>query len=411
MSRLKRKGILTTNLPAPAMPIVRFTPLESPIIDDRSETDLVERAIARVYQESGGKINDFSTSSPARALIEGQAFAGAELLYRVNKLPEAVAIEYLKIAGIQRRLGSASQTTLTFTLTAALSGAFTIPAGYQVRNISTRINFATDAVLVIPAGQISGTVSATCTQTGSKGNFAAYTLRELTQPLAFLGSVTNTVPATGGTDAETMDEVKSRAFAAIRRRGLVSADDYQEETRALLGVGSVAHCIGNLAADGISYRLGSVHVFCLNKDGSLLNPPQLSEVQAALQRRSHVSIAVYTSNVALFEIDLYVIAKLIPGTNPQTISNAIYQSLKDYLSPGKLPLGETIVLKELEYLVRNAGVEYVQSVTMGEHLLSRSSTNLKLPQPYSAAKLKSVGVELVGADRSYSQFYGQGDPD
>jgi hypothetical protein len=390
------------------MPSIRFTPLESPTIDDRSEADLVERAIARVYQESGGKINDFSTSSPARALIEGQAFAGAELLYRANKLPEAIAIEFLRIAGIQRRLGSASQTTLTFTLTAALSRPFTIPAGYQVRNISTRINFATDAVLVIPAGQISGTVAATCTQTGSKGNFAAYTLRELTQPLAFLGSVTNTIAATGGTDAETMEEVKSRAFASLRRRGLVSANDYEEEVRSLLGLGSVAHCIGNLAADGISRQLGCAHVFCLNKDGSLLNSPQLFEVQTALQRRSHVSIAVYTSNVALFEIDLYVIAKLIPGTNPQSISSTIYQSLKNYLTPGKLPLGETIVLKELEYLVRNAGVEYVQSVTMGEHAQPRSSTNLKLPQPYSVAKLRSVGVDLVGVDRSYTQWYGQG---
>ncbi len=393
------------------MPLTRFTPLESPTIDDRSEADLVERAIAVVYAGSGGLLNDFSTSSPARALIEGQAFAAAELLYRVNKLPDALAIAYLRIAGIQQRLGSGAQTTLTFTLTAPLSGVFTIPAGYQVRNVSTRLNFATDAILIISAGQISGTVLATCTETGTKGNFAAYTLRELTQPLAFLGAVTNTVPATGGTDAETMEEVKARAFAAIRRRGLVSADDYQEETKALLGAGSVAHCIGNLAADGISYRLGSAHVFCLNQDGSLLNTPQLSEVQGALQRRSHVSIVVYTSNVALFEIDLYVIAKLIPGTNPQSISNAIYQSLKDYLSPGKLPLGETIVLKELEYLVRNAGVDYVQSVTMGEFLHPRSGTNLKLPQAYSAARLKSVGVELVGADASYTQFYGQGDPD
>lgn len=393
------------------MPITRFTPLNDPILDPRNEEDLVLRALDRVHAISNGRLNDFSPSSPARALIEGQAFCGAELLYWVNKLPEALAIAFLKIAGIQQRLGSAAQATLTFTLTAPLSSPFVIPQGYQVKSDSGNLVFATDTVLIIPAGSISGQVSATCTETGTKGNVGAYTLRQLTQPLAFLGGVVNTAPAAGGTDGETLDETKARAFASLRRRGLISADDYEQETRALLGMGSVAHCIGNLAADKISFQRGIVHVFCLNPDGSLLNEAQLNDTKAALQKKTPIAVTVYASNVDVVDLDLFAICAMFPGTNPQTIATDTWNALREYLKPGRLPLGETILLKEIEFLIRGVGVSYVQSVSIGKHLEPRLSTNFALPHPYSAARIKSLGIDLVDGATTYSFAFGEGDPD
>jgi hypothetical protein len=389
------------------MPITRFTPLEAPVLDPRNEAELVEMAIARVFLASGGRINDFSTSSPVRSLIEGQAFAAAEHLFWCNQFLEAVSIQVLQIAGVQRRLGTASQTRLTFTLTAPLAGPFTIPQGYLVKDGSGRIGFATDAVLVIPAGQTSGVVSATCTELGKKGDVGAYSLVQLTQPLAFLQSVTNIQGATGGTDPETVEETKARGFAALRRRGLVSADDYEQETKNLLGLGSVAKCIGNRAPDRISYQLGAAHLFCLNPDGSLLNEAQIESLKLALQRRTFVAARVQISNVDVVELNAYVICAMVPGTNPQVTGATIWRSLQSYLQPGKLPLGETIVLKELEYLARNAnGVEYVQSVSLGRHLQPRYGTNLQLPYDFSAAKLRSLTVELVDGSQSYAYNFG-----
>ncbi|NJR40956.1 MAG: hypothetical protein HC781_21605 [Leptolyngbyaceae cyanobacterium CSU_1_4] len=243
------------------MSITRFTPLEAPILDPRNEEKLVEMAIERVFLASGGRINDFSTSSPVRALIEGQAFSAAEHLFWANQFVEAVSIQVLQIAGVQRRLGTTSQTILTFTLTAPLASPFTVPQGYLVKDRSGKITFATDEVLIISAGQVAGQVSATCTELGKQGDVGTYSLVQLTQPLAFLQSVTNIQGATGGTDPETIEQTKARGFASLRRRGLVSADDYQEETKSLLGLGSVAHCIGNRSADRISYQLGTAHVF------------------------------------------------------------------------------------------------------------------------------------------------------
>ena len=398
------------------MPIY-FAPLESPIIDPQNEAALVERALVEVRNASGAILNDFSSSSPARALIEGQAFAGAELLYYVNRLPEALAIEFLKIAGIQRRLGIAAKATITFTLSASLSTSFVVPQNYKCKT-NSGVAFTTDEVLVIPAGQTQGSVVATCTQLGTAGNVGAYTIRSLTQPLAFLSGCTNTAPATGGLNEETLDEVKSRAFAAIRRRGLVTADDYNNEAIGVLGAGSVAYTIGNLSADKTSYNLGSVHVFCLNRDGSLLSEAQRAATQTALQNRSHVSTAVYVSNIDLVDTDISVVARLIPGTNPESVADAIFARLVSYLEPGRLQLGQTIILKEVEYVIRGAGVEFVQSVAIGEKLQPRISTNFALPYPYSAAKLNALTVELTSENSTvpYVKFYGtnyfgSGDPD
>jgi hypothetical protein len=393
---------------------VKFVPLESPNLDPRNEEQLVALAVDRVYTASGNRLNDISTSSPARALIEGQAFAGAELLYYVNQLPEAMAIEFLKIAGIYRRLGVSSVVQLTFTLTASLATNFTVPAGY-VAKTSGGLTFATDTSLIIPSGQVSGAVNATCTTAGLATNTGAFTINSLTQPLAFLQSVTNLTAATGGLDAETVADVKSRAFASIRRRGLVTADDYEQEAKSLLGSSSVAYCLGNLSADKINYELGTVHLFCLNDDGSVLGSGQLISLQRALQKRSHVSAIVYVSNVDVVDVDVSVIASMQAGLSASDVSYDIFVTLGNYLKPGNLPLGKSIVLKELEHLARGVtGIQYIRSVSLAQTLTPLIGSDFPLPYSYSAANLKLLTVTLSDGTNSFVNAYAltrAGDPD
>ena len=391
--------------------VTQFQPLENPVIDPRNEEEIVEYATDRIFQASGGRLNDFSESSPARALVEGQAFAAAELLYYANQLPEGFAIAFLKIAGIQQRLGTFAKVNLTFRLSVPLGNPFTIPQGYEVRG-SGSIKFATDADLTIPAGGITRTVGATCLTTGTTGNVGAFSLRTLTQPLAYLAGVENLEPASGGTEAETLDEVKERAFAAIRRRGLVSVDDYDQEALAILGPGAIAQTIGNLSADGVSEERGSVHVFVLGVGGAPVEAAQLSALQGALQEKSQVSTTVAVSPIQIDQVEGSVICKMAAGSNPQTTAAAIWTALETYLTPGRLPIGQTIVLKELEYLVRQQrGVEYVQSVTLGDYLGERMGTNYALSKVYAAADLVSLVVTLVDGDEQYIYSYGLGDPD
>lgn len=377
-----------------------FSPITPPEIDPRNERELVEYGMSKIYEASNGKLNDFSSSSPARALVEGMAFSGAELLYFVNKFSTSVAYQFLAISGVMRKEGSYSKANLTFTLTAALSSPFTIPAGFLCTTSDRNLGFTTDFNLIIPAGAISGTVSATSEDLGTTYNVAAYTLTNISQPLSYLKSVENIEAASGGADQEDEDAFLNRAYASLRRTGLISVADYQDEVEAILGEGSAIKIIGNLAADKITERIGCVHIFALNPDYSLLSSAQLIDLQTSLQNKSHVSCNIYCSNAALFEVSVKVIAQYLEGTDPQAVAEDIYAALDKYLTPGKLPLGATILLKEVEYAVRNsAALKYVQSIT-----LNGLSTNLALPFPYSAAYLDDLTVELV-VDSTTTYFF------
>lgn len=384
--------------------VIQFQPLETPVIDPRNEIEIVDQALLNAYTVSQGLLNDFSLTSPLRALIEGLAFAAAELLYYANKLIDAIAINFLSIAGVQQRLGIAAKTTLTFTLSQVNAGNFTIPQGYKAKT-SNGITFTTDVVLIIPPGNITGSVSATCTVLGIIGNIAAGSINQLTDPLAFLSSVNNLQAATGGMAEETIDEVKARGFAALRRKGLVSQDDYEQESKAFLGAGSTAYAIGNRDGDKISFLRGSIHVFALNADGSLLSIAQLETLQTQLKKRSNFSIFVYVSNVDILLVDVKVICKYIPGTNLLIVSQEINDRVRAYLTPGKQPLGASIVLKELEFLVRLCNVSYVQSVTIGASGDPLEGTNLDLPNDYAVAKLRNLTIDLVNGDSVYTQQF------
>jgi hypothetical protein len=63
---------------------------------------------------------------------------------------------------------------------------------------------------------------------GALGNVNAHTLTSLGRALAYIESVTNPLPATGGADRETIDEAKNRAPYTIKSRDrAVTAEDYE----------------------------------------------------------------------------------------------------------------------------------------------------------------------------------------
>ena len=73
--------------------------IPSIILDPRNEDEVILSAYDRVRSASNGIINDFSLSSPIAALIEGQAFVQMELLWYLNQLPTALALEVFRLLG------------------------------------------------------------------------------------------------------------------------------------------------------------------------------------------------------------------------------------------------------------------------------------------------------------------------
>lgn len=411
------------------MPIVNYTPLEAPsLVQEEDLLPYVYATAQSVSAESDTPINDFSPHSPMAAIAEGLDFSMRELRYWINRFAYTAAINHLKIAGVQRRLGANAEVMLTFTLSAQIGNPFVLSAGYLV-STADDLEFLTAENLIIPAGAISGTVRATARGAGTRYNVPAYSITQLSESRAFLQSVANLEPAAGGLDEETIDEVLSRGFTALRYRGvMITADDFEQEAIRILGAGAVAKAVGKLAADRLSYEKGAVHLFVLNPDGTEPTQGQLaalvSSMQAKIptflqeQKSTTIASGFYASSVQLQPVILRAIANLTPGDNPELRAQQIYADLLDYLTPGRLPLGETILLKELEFVVRQSGVESVQSVSFriphptlpNEYEVIYA--DYQLPNDWSAAKLAGLIVDLVdAAGNAYVYPFGEaGDP-
>lgn len=382
----------------------RYEPLPNPILDPRNERELVELALTRTYDRSNRTLNDLSPASVLRVFAEMMAFAAAELLFYVNKLPFAFVIQFLQIQGIQRRLGSPAVVNLRFSLSQAVTEAQIIPKGTPVLTADRRRKFLTDTQLVIPAGQTLGIVSATCTTVGEGGNLPPYSITQLLQSLPYLSSVTNLEASTGGSGAETLKETQTRAMLALRRRGLISQDDFENKVRAILGQGSVALAVGNLGEDGLSFFLGCVHVFALNADGSQPNQTQRDALKAQLRSLTQIGIELFVSAIDVRPVTISVVVRSVAGTDPQVVASGIGTKIRNFLAPGKLPAGEALLVDDLRHQIRTAGgVQFVESVAIGESLESVLTSNFPLKYPYSVAKVEAISIAL--SDGKYSYRY------
>jgi hypothetical protein len=138
--------------------------LRLPPIDQRSFDDLVDEAKRRIMKDCPTWA-DLSVHDPGLVLIEALAHITETLIARLNRVPERVYVELLKLIGVKLLPPSAAEVTLTFALNKAVETSVEIPAGTRVgagrqTHSSAPLVFTTAEPVTIPAGQIQATVRA-----------------------------------------------------------------------------------------------------------------------------------------------------------------------------------------------------------------------------------------------------------
>lgn len=272
-----------------------YAPLPPIELDPRNESELVAAAAQRVYEASGATINDFSSGSPIMALLEGQAFAQAELLAFANSFPEAVLVEWIgPFLGAQRRTGAGSVVDLTFEISPR-NQDFVVFAGFEAAtdpNLTNgeSITFVTTEQLRIPPNETTGTVQAVAVLKGVRGNVPPNSIVRPVTSLAGVLSVFNVEAAVGGQDPELLSEVKERFFTLIRRRNPVSAEDWVDFFSDALGPGAAVNVLPRRSEkDAFRYTTDfvsgtpSVAFFVLNPDGTPLTSGQRNALQNLLR--------------------------------------------------------------------------------------------------------------------------------
>lgn len=367
--------------------------LSIPLIDDRSEEQIVAQAKNMVANRSNNTLNDFSDSSPLWLLLRAQAFAGAELLYRANKLSLALVLKLLELTGTTRRLGSRATVSLTFQLTAPRSSAFNIPKGFEVVSADGGYIFATDALLTIPAGASAGSISATAIADGSAYNLAPFTINQITQPLSFLASVVNLTPAQGGSEEESIESAIDRGLRSLKNTPPVSAFDFEFAAEQILGSGSKAKAIGLLGPDRLTTQPGAVHLFLLASTGPA-NPALINEVFTALNGRIMLGTSLYVSPMELLPVAGRVTARLLPSFDANVVADSLWTAYRGYLSPTAFNPGDTLLIQELSYALRNVrGIDFIEAVEANGQAL-----NIPMPNAYTLPEAYGLTCELVDSE-------------
>ncbi|MBO0777699.1 MAG: baseplate J/gp47 family protein, partial [Ktedonobacteraceae bacterium] len=131
-------------------------PLPSPNLDDRDFRQLVEEARRRIIQ-SCPSWTDLSPSDPGMVLLELFAHLTETMIYRLNRVPDKMYIEFLRLIGIRLHPPAAASVTLLFSRARAEDQSIQIPRGTRVTlnrsgSASEALVFTTAANVTIPRG-------------------------------------------------------------------------------------------------------------------------------------------------------------------------------------------------------------------------------------------------------------------
>jgi hypothetical protein len=104
--------------------------LRPPNLDDRNWDQLMQDAMARIRVTSP-EWTDLTPGDPGTTLVEVFAYLTETLMYRLNRVPEKLFIEFLRLIGIRLEPQTAAATTLVFRRKDA-KGTIDIPRGTRV---------------------------------------------------------------------------------------------------------------------------------------------------------------------------------------------------------------------------------------------------------------------------------------
>jgi hypothetical protein len=132
--------------------------IRSPNLDDRNFDDLLREVVSYAEASSGWKPSN--PSDPGTVLLELFAYLTDMLIFRLNRLPEKVYVELLRLIGVQLQPPSAAVTRLRFTLKDVQDKQVTIPENTRVGSEDNKIEFIILSDADISAGETRVEVTA-----------------------------------------------------------------------------------------------------------------------------------------------------------------------------------------------------------------------------------------------------------
>ncbi len=262
-------------------------------------------------------------------------YAGEQNLLAYANFP---MIDYLgQLLGVTRLGAQGATTTIQFTLANALSVACVIPQNTQIGTSDGQSIFATDEALTIPAGALTGSVTATCATPGPGGNgYLPGQIDVQLNPSALVASAVNTTASADGASPETDAHLRARIQAAPNQfsvAGPAAAYRY-------FALGADPSIID---AQAVSPAPGQVNVYVLTgpiqqqpagapNPAGLANASLIAKVQAAISADDVRPLTDTVAALAVTEIDYQISGTitLYADADPASTMAAVNAAAQSY---------------------------------------------------------------------------------
>ncbi|KAF5055322.1 Baseplate J-like protein [anaerobic digester metagenome] len=250
-----------------------------------------------------------------------------------------------------------AKTTLLFTLSVALEVATVIPAGTRA-TIDGEIIFATVKSLTIPAGSISGEVTAECLVSGGIGNgFVPGQLNQLIDIFPYFGSVQNITETAGGADKENDGAFYERmrgSMETFSTAGPLGSYEYYAKSASALIVDVKA----------TSPTPGTVDVRVLLQGGELPGEEMLREISESL---TSDNVRPLTDNVIVsapervsYNMDFTYYIHSGGAISPDVVKGNVEAAVKEFKQWQAAKMGRDINPSYLVSLLMQTGIKRVE---------------------------------------------------
>lgn len=315
---------------------------------------ILERMNNTFSELAGFHADDASDLGIRLKVLAGEIYSllhGAEWL-KNQMFPQTAQQEYLEMhaaqRGISRKGAVPSAGMLTFGRLVPLPYEVPIPKGTVCADSGEScFRFVTEENAVLAAGERMVQVSAASQEGGRASNAAAGTITFLLTPPAGVETVTNPQAFSGGTDAETDEE--------LRKRLLKSYEVVPNGTNAEFYRSYVVQHDGIQSASVLprANGIGTVTVYAAGKGAA---PPKdlLAQIQAELNRLREINVEVTVQAAELVAVPLSLYIEPAQGCTFSAATERVLQEIQKYFD--LLSVGESVILVHLGKRILDNGM-------------------------------------------------------
>jgi len=280
-----------------------------------------------------------------------------------------------------------------------------------VKNITTgEVRFGDGIHGMIPSkGNKNVRVSRYRTGGGALGNVPAETIVSCKQNLAYVTSVINPYPATGGCDLEDVEQAKLRAPHVLKARDrAVTLDDFEWLAQEASSSVARVKCLPSTPREG---QIAVVIVPKMAPTAELSERPLpttelLKRVRDHLEQRKLVGTVLHVVRPSYAELSVDVTFARAQGGSIDRIQRSIERALRRFLHPlvggrtgGGWDFGRSVLKIDLYQVIEDVeGVDYVDRIRIFDEDSGRDVEQLKIGDD-QLAHLVNVNVIERAHDR------------